>query len=61
MAPFEALYGRCCRSMIDWFEIGEAKLLGLDLIQDSLEKVRMIKERLLTAQSKKKAYVDNKR
>ena len=61
MAPFEALYGRHCRSPISWFEIGEAKLLGLDLVQNSLEKVRIIRERLLAAQSRQKAYVDNRR
>ena len=61
MAPFEALYGRRCRSPIGWFEIGEAKLLGPDLVQDSLEKVHIIKERLLAAQSRQKAYVDNRR
>ena len=52
MAPFEALYGRRCRSPIGWFEIGEAKLLGPDLVQDSVEKVQLIKERLLAAQSR---------
>ena len=59
MVPFEALYGRRCRSPIGWFEIGEAKLLGLDLVQDSTERVRIIRERLLAAQSREKAYVDN--
>ena len=49
---FEALYGRHCRSPIGWFEIGEVKLLGLDLVQDSINKVRSIKERLLAAQSR---------
>ena len=61
MAPFEASYGRCCLSPIGWFEISEAKLLGPDLVQDFLEKVRIIKERLLAAQSRQKAYVDNRR
>ena len=42
MGPFEALYRSQCRSPIGWFEIGEAKLLGLDLVQDSMEKVRFI-------------------
>ena len=42
MEPFEALYGSRCRSRIGWFEVGEAKLLGLDLVQDSMEKVRFI-------------------
>ncbi|XP_070026526.1 uncharacterized protein [Nicotiana sylvestris] len=38
MAPYEALYGRRCCSPIEWFESGEAKLLGTDLVQDALDK-----------------------
>ncbi|XP_070045878.1 uncharacterized protein [Nicotiana tomentosiformis] len=38
MAPFEALYGRRCRSPIGWFEPGELKLYGTDLVRDALEK-----------------------
>ena len=52
MAPFEALDGRSCKSPIGWFEEGENKLLGLDLVQDSINKVQLIKERLLMAQSR---------
>ena len=37
MVPFKALYRRQCRSPIGWFEVGEAKLLGLNLVQDSTE------------------------
>ena len=61
MVPFEALYGRHCRSPIGWFEIGEVKLLGPNLVQKSMEKVRIIRERLLATQSRQKAYVDNQR
>lgn len=61
MAPFEALYGRRCRSPIGWFELCEAKLLGPDLVHESLEKVKVIRERLLAAQSRQKAYVDRRR
>ena len=61
MAPFEALYGRKCRSPIGWFEVGESKLLGPDLVQDALEKVKIIRERLLMAQSRQKAYADHRR
>ena len=35
IAPFEVLYGRHCRSPISWFKVEEARLLGLDLVQDS--------------------------
>ena len=42
MAPFEALYGRCCRSPIEWFEVGEPRLVCPDLIQEVVEKVKII-------------------
>ena len=61
MAPFEALYGRRCRSPVGWFEVGEVALLGPDLVMDALEKVRMIRERLKTAQSRQKSYADVRR
>ena len=44
MAPYEALYGRRCRSPVGWFEPGEARLLGTDLVQDALEKVKLIQD-----------------
>ena len=52
MAPFEALYGSRCKSPLRWLEVGEAKLLGLDLVQDSINKVKLIRERMLVAQSR---------
>lgn len=42
MAPYEALYGRKCRSPIGWFEVGETTLFGLDLVYQSIEKVKVI-------------------
>ncbi|CAN4123662.1 unnamed protein product [Withania somnifera] len=39
MASYEALYGRKCMSPIGWFEVGETALLGLDLVQQAMEKV----------------------
>ena len=52
MTPYEALYGRLCRSPICWTEVGESSITGPDLIQDTSEKVDLIQKRLLTAQSK---------
>ena len=49
IAPLEAFYGRECKSLVRWFEVGEAKLLGLDLMQESIDKVKLIKERLVVA------------
>ncbi|XP_055814193.1 uncharacterized protein LOC129883587, partial [Solanum dulcamara] len=40
MAPYEALYGRRCRSPICWFEVGEAELIGPDLVHQAMEKVK---------------------
>ncbi|XP_070046255.1 uncharacterized protein [Nicotiana tomentosiformis] len=60
MAPYKALYGRQCRSPLDWFEPDEARLLGTDLVQDALEKVKVIQDRLRSAQSRQKSYADLK-
>ena len=49
MAPYEALHGRPCRSLICWTEVGESSITSPDLIRDTLEKVRLIRQRLLTA------------
>src|SRR5262244_3217049 len=61
MAPFEALYGRPCRSPVCWNEVGESRLLGPELVQDSAEKVQLIRKRLLAAQSRQKSYADVRR
>ena len=51
MAPYEALYGRPCRSPVCWTEVGETVLLGPDLVQETTAKIKVIKQCLLTAQS----------
>ena len=60
MAPYEALYGRPCRSPICWTEVGERSITGPNLIRDTSEKVDLIRKLLLTAQSRQKSYT-NKR
>ncbi|KAK4377108.1 hypothetical protein RND71_003404 [Anisodus tanguticus] len=60
MVPYEALYGRKCRSSIGWFDVGETKLLGPNLVQQAVEKVKLIQEQLLKAQSQQKSYSDNR-
>ena len=49
MAPYEALYGRKCRTPLCWTELSEKKVIGPDLIQETEEKVKMIRERLKVA------------
>ena len=61
MAPYEALYGRPCRSPLCWTEVGESSITGPDLIRDTFEKVSLIRQRLLTAQSRHKSYADVRR
>nr|GFA78414.1 putative reverse transcriptase domain-containing protein [Tanacetum cinerariifolium] len=58
--PFEALYGRKCRSPICWSEVGESQLTGLKLVRETTEKIVQIKNRLLTVRSRQKSYADLK-
>ena len=61
MAPYESLYGRPCRSPLCWTEVGESSIAGPDLIRDTSEKVSLIQQRLLMAQSRQKSYADVRR
>ncbi|CAL8112794.1 unnamed protein product [Prunus armeniaca] len=60
MAPYEALYKRQCRTPICWNEVGDKKLEKVDSIRATTEKVKMIKEKLKTAQDRHKSYADNR-
>ncbi|GKE20625.1 putative reverse transcriptase domain-containing protein [Tanacetum coccineum] len=60
-APYEALYGRKCRSPVCWAEVGEAQLTGPELIQETTEKIILIKQRMQAAQDRQKSYADQKR
>ena len=61
MAPYEALYGRPCRSPICWTEVGESSITDPSLIRNTSDKVGMIRKCLLTAQSRQKSYADVRR
>jgi hypothetical protein len=61
MSPFEALYGRKCRTPLMWSEVGERTLVGPDLIKEAEDKVAEIREKLKAAQSRQKSYADKKR
>ena len=56
MAPYVALYERGCRTIIRWFEVGEARLIGPDLVHHDMQTEKVIKERLKMAQSHQKLY-----
>ena len=58
MPPYEALYGRKCRSPVYWEEVGERKILGPELVQQTKEAVELIKKRLVAAQDRQRRYAD---
>ncbi|GJY70495.1 putative reverse transcriptase domain-containing protein [Tanacetum coccineum] len=60
-APFEALYGRKCRSSVLWAEIGESSLIEPELVQETTDKVMLIKEKLKMVRGRQKSYADNRR
>ncbi|GKC17767.1 putative reverse transcriptase domain-containing protein [Tanacetum coccineum] len=59
--PFEALYGRKCRSPVCWAEVGEVQLTGPEIVQETTEKIIQVKQRMQTARDRQKSYVDLKR
>ncbi|XP_058759538.1 uncharacterized protein LOC131632826 [Vicia villosa] len=61
MAPYEALYGRKCRSPLCWSEVGEKGILGPEIIQETTEKVKMIRDKMKQAQDRQKSYADKRR
>ena len=61
MTPFEGLYDRRCQSPVCWDDIGERKILGPELVQLTVQKIALIKERLKTTQRRQKSYADNRR
>ncbi|GJT53053.1 putative reverse transcriptase domain-containing protein [Tanacetum coccineum] len=60
-ALFEALYGRKCRSPVLWAEIGDSRLIGPELVQETTNKVVVIRDRLKAARDRQKSYADNRR
>ena len=61
MAPYEALYGRRCRTPLCWSELGENKVFGPQYIRETEEQVKVIQDRLKAAFDRQKAYADTKR
>jgi hypothetical protein len=61
MAPFEALYGRRCRSPLSWSQTDERKIFGPNLVVEAEDKVKVIQNNLKAAQSRQKGYADIRR
>jgi hypothetical protein len=60
MSPFEALYGRRCRTPINWFKSWERPFFGPDLVKDAEDQVKIIHENLHITQSRQKLYADRR-
>jgi len=61
MAPFEALYGKKCRTPLNWVEVGDHGYFGSEFIKEAREQVVLIQRHLKAAQSRQKAYADKRR
>ncbi|GKE98987.1 putative reverse transcriptase domain-containing protein [Tanacetum coccineum] len=59
--PFEALYGRKCRSPVCWAEVGQVQLTGPEIVQETTEKIIQIKQRMQATRDRQKSYTDLKR
>ncbi|GJY49598.1 putative nucleotidyltransferase, ribonuclease H [Tanacetum coccineum] len=60
-APFEALYGRKCRSPVCWAEVGEAQLTGPEIIHETTKKIFKIRDRMQATRDRQRSYADKRR
>ncbi|GJX39670.1 putative reverse transcriptase domain-containing protein [Tanacetum coccineum] len=60
-APFEALYGRKCRSPVCWAEVGDVQLTGPKIIHETTEKIVQIRQRLQAARDRQRSYANIRR
>jgi hypothetical protein len=61
MSPFQALYGRSCRTLLYWDKPREKQVFVLDILLDAEENIRMVRENLKPAQSRHRSYADTRR
>ncbi|GJX18897.1 reverse transcriptase domain-containing protein [Tanacetum coccineum] len=61
LAPFEALYGRKCRSSVCWAEVGDVQLTGPEIIHETTEKIVQIRQRLQATKDRQRSYVNVRR
>ena len=61
MSPYEELYGRPCRTPLSWTQVGERSMLGPEIVEETTDKIRMVKEKMKEAQDRQKSYADRRR
>jgi hypothetical protein len=57
-SPFEALYGRKCRTPLYWDQIGERQVFGLEIVEEAEQLVQQVRENLRVTQTRQKSYAD---
>ncbi|KAA3461857.1 DNA/RNA polymerases superfamily protein [Gossypium australe] len=60
MVPYEAFYGCKCRTTLYWTELSEKKIHGVDLIRETKEKLKVIRDSLKVASDRQKSFMDLK-
>ncbi|GJY12901.1 hypothetical protein Tco_0382210 [Tanacetum coccineum] len=60
-APFEALYGRKCRSPVCWAKVGDVQLTGPEIIHETTKKIVQIRQRLQAARDRQRSYATVRR
>jgi hypothetical protein len=60
MSPFEALYGRWCRTPLNWSETEESQIFDPEVLKEAETKVKLIQDRLRASQSRQKSYYDQR-
>jgi hypothetical protein len=61
MSPFQALFGRNCRTLLHWDQPGERQVFGPNILLEAKDNIRMVWENLNIAQSRQRSYVDTRR
>ncbi|GJX96068.1 putative reverse transcriptase domain-containing protein [Tanacetum coccineum] len=60
-APFEALYGRKCRSPVCWAEVGDVQLTGPEIVHETTKKIVQIRQHLQAARDRQRSYANIRR
>lgn len=61
MSPYEALYGRPCRTPLCWTQVGERTMIGANIIEETTNKIKILKLKMKEAQDRQKSYADKRR
>ena len=56
MSQYEALYGRKCRTPLNWSQTGDSRIFGTDLMMEAKKQVKEIGDRLQLDKSQQKSY-----